>query len=136
MSNRKSLPPAGQIHQRSVQELTVSVGPIPSPAVLAEYHKLDATLINRIVSMAEQQATHRHTVEMKIVDASVFRSKAGMWMAFVLSVIGLGAASVGEVYGHATASAVIASVDLLALATVFISGRRAKVKQNEHRLSE
>jgi uncharacterized membrane protein len=46
-------------------------GPIPPPAVLQGYEQILPGAAERILRMAEQQAAHRHSLELKSINANI-----------------------------------------------------------------
>jgi uncharacterized membrane protein len=68
-------------------------GPLPPPSALQAYEKAHPGAAERILKMAEEQATHRQTLERKVVESNIFNEKAGMVLGFVLliSLMSIGA---------------------------------------------
>lgn len=58
-----------QTHQQI--QLSSFEGPIPSPEVLEKYHRIDPSIVIKIVEMAASQATHRQLQETKGLDAEI-----------------------------------------------------------------
>lgn len=73
-------------------------GPIPPPSILFEYAKVIPNLPERIVSMAEQQASHRRKMEEDAMQDSIKKTEnenqaikrrdqeatRGQWMSFII----------------------------------------------------
>ncbi len=68
----KDLPDA-QLKQG--QMLTMWQGPLPPPAVLSEYDRIEPGFSGRIVVMAEKEQNHRHETEKTSVGAQAFYVK-------------------------------------------------------------
>ncbi len=68
----KALPDA-QLKQG--QMLTMWQGPLPPPAVLSEYDRIEPGFSGRIVVMAEKEQNHRHETEKTSVGAQAFYVK-------------------------------------------------------------
>ena len=79
-------------------EATAYKGPVPAPEDLGLYENLLPGSADRLISMAEREATHRHQVEMKLVDAAVSDKtreqdylNRGQVFAFILALGAIGA---------------------------------------------
>lgn len=110
--------------------LTAVSGPIPDPAVLAEYGKIDPSLPNRIMEMAEKQSVHRQSMEQKVIEAEILDQQDarkershGQRYAFVLTILIVTIAFFLAMYGHDTVASILGGGTLVALATIFITGR-------------
>ncbi len=57
---------------------------MPPPEVLKKYNDILPGAAERIFSMAEKQSEHRRTLESKVIDSDIKRSKAGSIFAFVI----------------------------------------------------
>ena len=64
-------------------------GPLPPPAMLAQYEQVYPGLADRIVKMAEHQQDHRMYVERTVVDSETRNEKRGMYFSFILASSGL-----------------------------------------------
>lgn len=106
-------------------------GPIPHPELLQGYESVKQGFAERIVSMAEEQQKHRFECENKMVAGTVSESKRGQWMAFIVAMLFLGAAVVLGLYGHDWLGGVIGGGTLVALVTVFVTGRHSKDKASD-----
>lgn len=56
-----------QVVHQAIEEFAFR-GPIPPPNILSGYEKLLPGAADRILSMAENQTRHRHSIEKKIVE--------------------------------------------------------------------
>jgi uncharacterized membrane protein len=115
---------------RQVQQATYHAGPLPAPDDLTRYEQAHPGLAERIVvmaekqiTMAERQMTHRHEMERVLVTGHNTRANLGLWLALVLAIAVLGSAVTLIVLGHDAAGGIIAAVDIVGLAGVFIYGR-------------
>jgi uncharacterized membrane protein len=129
----------GRKHQEA--EFRLSTGPLPSPQSLAAYGAVSPDLVNRIVSMAEQQAKHRQTCELTVVKAQTRNATFGIASGLLIGLAGIGAAVVAFYLGHPGAGAVVSVGDLSALVGVFVYGTRARQEphdkpQNQHHMAE
>ena len=85
--------------------------------------------------MAEIQSQHRQQLEKKVVDTNSRDSLLGILSGVVVSGGVLGVAIVAVLQGFGTAGAVIASMDLVGLAAVFVYGTKANRKKLGERQS-
>lgn len=112
---------------------TTFQGPLPPPEVLQQYGEVRPDLVDRIVTMAERQGEHRRAIESKIVEASLRNSGRGQLFGLIIGLFGLGAAALCVIQGHGISGTIIGTVDLVALVSVFVLGRRRRAKrQVEH----
>jgi uncharacterized membrane protein len=110
-------------------------GPIPPPAMLAQYNEVVPGLANRLVVLTEKEQAHRH----KWMDGNLALKsgtvKRGQWMAFILAIIILFMAFFFANKGDTTFAGILVTLDLVGLASIFIAGRVGK-KDNENPDSE
>lgn len=71
------------------QTLTIEDSALPSPQELAEYQKIDARIVDLLISMSKSEQAHRHTTEkmkLKILRRAEGRDERinwwGMFFAF------------------------------------------------------
>lgn len=60
-------------------------GPIPPAEELIKYEQACPGAADRIICMAENQATHRQGLEAKVIGSNVGNEKIGMYLAFILT---------------------------------------------------
>lgn len=66
-------------------------GPLPPSEDFARYEQVTSGAGDRILKMAEEQAKHRQTLEMKMVQSQIHSTLIGQIMAFTICLIVLGA---------------------------------------------
>lgn len=98
-------------------------GPLPSPEQLAGYERVLPGSADRILKMAEGQATHRQDIEKVAVRGGARRSWWGLWLGFVISVIVVVLGTIMVLEGYQVGGSVIIGVDVVALSSVFVIGR-------------
>ena len=98
-------------------------GTLPPPQLLAKYDEIMPGLADRLTKMAELQLVHRTELEKNAIPEDQRQSKRGQLFAFILALTFLVAAFILIVEGKETPGTIIGSVDLVALVTVFITGR-------------
>ena len=122
-----SLPPAGE-HTKNIlisqqQRLTASFsGPLPPPEVLHQYDEIVSGLAARIVAQAERQTAHRISLESKVIDSDISRSRQGLVCGFIVSLACVVGGIIAVLMGHDWAGATIATGAVVALAGVFVYG--------------
>lgn len=116
---------ARQVADRAIRFLATRFsGPLPPPGVLQAYDELSPGLAGRIVSMAEREQEHRHALERGAFDEDSKLGRRGQIFALLVAAGGLIAAVILGLAGEPLAAAIIGSVDLLGLVTVFLLGPR------------
>lgn len=112
-------------------------GPIPHPETLQQYDDITPGLANRIVQMAEAEATHRREVETTIVNANcadmtayhaeVFR---GQICGLIIAVTALVSGAYVAVQGHEWAGAALGTGGIGSIVLTFVLGRNARSGNN------
>lgn len=111
-----------------VQSLSHSAfsGPLPPPEILKEYQKILPGAADRIITMAERQMAHRHTLERSVTQSDIWKSYLGMMAAFLIAMSGIGAGSFLVYWGHDWAGVGFFSTSLVTIVTVFITGTASR----------
>lgn len=113
-------------------------GPLPPPEVLREYEGLQPGLAERVVRMAErpleltqEQQTHRHTLEQRVVVNGDRRSWFGLFLAFIIVM----AALLGGIYLISQDKSIEGLVSLISALSLpagnFIYTHRARERELE-----
>jgi uncharacterized membrane protein len=105
------------IHQKGYS------GPIPDPGSLDRYNQIVPGAAERIISMAESEAKHRHTIETMAIASDVDQRKRGQWFGFVIGTIALLASIYAIFKGQEKAAMVIGGTTVVGLVSVFVLGR-------------
>lgn len=72
--------------ERKVMTVAASFsGPLPPPHILEGYEKIQSGAADRIIKMAEQQASHRQELEKSVIKSNIKNEHIGMWLAFTLT---------------------------------------------------
>jgi len=117
-------------------EISRYSGPLPKPEDLAKYEQVLPGSADRIIRMAEQQATHRQSLEKVVVESNVAVQKWGLVCAFVIAlsaIVGGILLSLKGMSGVGLASIIGA---LAALVGVFIYGKSAQKKELKEKSDE
>lgn len=104
-------------------------GPVPPPAVLQEFERTLPGAANRIFMLAEAQARHRQSLEIRLSGSRIRTASRGQWLAFMVVIVGMGcgtwlAATGRELYGLASVLA-----PLTAAAALFVYTRRRQERE-------
>lgn len=99
-------------------------GPLPPPKMLHDYDMVSAGFAERIVSMAEKEQGHRHSLEDTAVKGAINRDIRSQRYA-LFCIVFLSVLCGGLIYaGHDTAGTVLGGATLVSLAALFITGKR------------
>ncbi len=134
-----SQPFAGPPATQGPGSVTVAItheGPLPHPEILEAYNQVAPGAADRIIRMAEQQASHRRQIESSVVQAATREALLGQIFGFLIGVTGLLAAAYIAVHGQGAVAAIIATVDLVALVGVFVYGRESQKKERTQKRGE
>jgi len=71
----------GLVHHTQAQ--TIYQGPLPRPEDFAAYERVLPGAADRILAMAEKQATHRQGMERKALGGDIVRSMMGTVLAYM-----------------------------------------------------
>jgi len=116
---------------RKIQVTESYSGTLPKPEILEKYDKILHGTAERILKMAENQASHRQKLEEKVVNTDSDNSKLGVWFAFVLAmstIIGGGFL----IYCNKNIEGLVAIVTaIVGLVSVFIYGKYQNKKELE-----
>ncbi len=111
----------GQIYQ----------GPIPTPDVLKKYNVLLPGAADRILSMAEQEAAHRHKMEERALEiefedlkARARDSRWGQIFGFLIGFFTVVAGTYTVTLGYQWPGGFIGTSGVLGLVSVFVIGRK------------
>lgn len=121
--NKKSKPTRSVVTQS--QSISYS-GPLPVPAHLEQYESILPGAAERILKMAEDQATHRRSLETKVINSGVADSKKGLWFGFFIGLSGFAIVGYCASLGFQILAGIIAALDLGSLVGVFVYGSRQK----------
>jgi uncharacterized membrane protein len=101
-------------------------GPLPPPSTLYQYEQVQAGLAERIVSMAETMATGEIKTRDKLADAEIERARTGQALAFLLTIIALGASIYFFAARNPVAGAALLSFPVIMLIRSFLTSIRGE----------
>ena len=106
-------------------------GPLPLPAHLEEYDRIVPGAAERIIAMAERQATHRQNLEKKAIDSGSRDSLLGLIFGLIIGVSAICSGTYGIYKGVETGGISIIIITIASLVGVFVYGSRQRRKERE-----
>ncbi|EHN8900129.1 MULTISPECIES: DUF2335 domain-containing protein [Enterobacter cloacae complex] len=106
-------------------------GPLPDADELARYERVSPGFAREIMEMAKAEQKHRHEHLKKGQNGAIWRDRLGQIFAMISVLIFAGLAYVmiqHEAFGWATG---LLGVELVALTSVFVAGRKVKQSPNQ-----
>ena len=99
-------------------------GPLPTPDILPGYDEVLPGAAERIMRMAEKEQAGALEFGGIAVRAAVADNRRGQVFGFLVALAAFGTASYLGYLGHGTAAAIVGGGTVVALVTVFVTGRR------------
>ena len=127
-NQRSNLPARNQVSLAQVSA-SAYAGPIPDASQLEKYENICPGAADRLISMAENQLAHRHSVEKEVVHTNSRNSTLGVVSAFVLGLFTIFGGVYLTLNGHAWPGTILGSTGLIGLSSVFIYGTRASKQE-------
>ncbi len=137
---RKQLPPSEveppvQTQATRLQIKAAFSGPLPPPEIMKAYNDIIPDGAERILAMAESQASHRQELEKVVVKANSWHQVWGIVAAFAVTIIVIGAGTF-LIYNDKGASGLTMVItNLVSLAGVFVYARQSQQRER-HEKSE
>jgi uncharacterized membrane protein len=104
-----------------VSQTMTYIGPLPTSSEFAGYDKALPGAADRILSLAEQEASHRH----KVQDETVKLNKKGQLFAFIIALLSMGLIFASFFFDQPLGAIAPAIVALTSLASVLV-GKKTK----------
>ena len=104
-------------------------GPLPHPDTLRQFNEVLPGLADRIIQQWELQSAHRRGIEQKAIQADITRAYLGLAAGYTVTIAFLIVAAFLVVYGYAWPGTVIGTVDLVALASIFVYSNEDRRKE-------
>lgn len=122
------------VANRNQQHLQVAAsysGPIPHPSDLAEYDRILPGAADRIIAMAERQASHRQQLETVVVKSGARDSLCGLIFGLIIGITGIVAGAIIIAKGYQVAGSFLGTGSIASLVGVFVYGSRQRRKERE-----
>ena len=127
--------PTNAMVRQWMASLSVSsyTGPLPPPDILRQYNDVEPGLVNRVVTMAEIQAQHRHALESTVVSGRIGAERQGQWLGFIIAMTALIGSFALIAVGKDTVGISGVLGTITTLGGVFVYGRYSQKKENEQK---
>jgi uncharacterized membrane protein len=103
-------------------------GPLPGAEELAAYEEVLPGLANRIVEIAENEQTHRHALNERVLEVEgreLDRLVRGQWLGVLVATLCSAVATVALLLGYPYVAGVVMGTTIVSLTAVFVVGRLA-----------
>ena len=110
-------------------------GPVPPPADLEHYERIVKGAGDRIITMAEKQASHRQTIERRVINTNNIASVLGQVFALLIALRAFQFSAEALKQGHSAAAITTVISTIASLVGIFLYGRR-KAAQERHRRAD
>jgi uncharacterized membrane protein len=104
---------------------SIFFGPIPPPEVLIKYNESVPSAADRIITLAENQQTHRFGLDNK----KMFENLLGQIFAFIIGMVGISFGSYLILNNHDWAGVTLCGGTIVSLVYAFLKGNKSK-KEN------
>ena len=98
-------------------------GPLPAPAELAAYNQIIPNGADRVMKLAEMQASHRMEIERCVISSQQGSVARGQYFGLFSVLIAIGCATFAAVSGMQTFASVLGGTTVLGLAGAFVGGK-------------
>lgn len=102
-------------------------GPLPPFEVIEGYEQIYPGSAKLIFDAFEKQSNHRIKMEDTVITSQQRQSGRGQHYALIIALAFLGVAALCILQGHDIAGSILGSFDVLAIVTVFITGRNKQI---------
>ncbi|MCP5112171.1 MAG: DUF2335 domain-containing protein [bacterium] len=133
-----STPPTAPETEVSIEAIRWHRGPLPPPAQLAEYNEVLPGLAERIVTLTEEEARHRRSLEQKALEATSRNSenrdveaKRGQVFAFTIAMSFILAGLIVAIWAEPWAGTVFGGIGIGGIVSTFVLGRREQATTRE-----
>jgi len=99
-------------------------GPIPPPEILAGYKEILPDAPERILTMAEKEQSHRHSINNKSIDSFIEQTGRGQWLGFGLAVMFGVICLVLGLHGIVWLAGILGTTTVVGLTTIFVLNKR------------
>ena len=110
---------------QSFVSVTMHSGPIPDPETLERYNQMIPNGADRIMKMAEDQASHRMNIEKTIIRRQSFQSMLGQIFGLIIGIAGLACGTFLVYSDYPKTGGLIAGATVVSLVSVFVIGQKS-----------
>jgi len=135
MSKKIAPPHAKQLVTQSIAQAALHAhsGPLPDPEALAKYNDIIPDAAERILKMAESQASHRQELEQYVLKTSSRRANLGVFCAFTICMTAIFSGFYLALHGLQVSGTLFTAMGLGSLATTFIYGTQSQREERRRR---
>ena len=109
-------------------------GPLPPPESLEGYERVLPGSADRILAMAEEQASHRISMEAAALQHEMAQSNRGLWAGLTVAVVGIAAGSYVSYLGNTGFGIGVIGMTIGSIATTYLTGIYTRRKERERRV--
>lgn len=113
------------------RQVTLSSGPLPPPSILESYNKIVPGAAERIIKIAEEQSSHRRSLEAMVIKSDIENTKLGLKFGLCIGLFGLVATTAIAIWGNPILSGIIGFATLGSLVGVFVYGSQQRRHERE-----
>lgn len=129
MRMKKESKPAERKATVAIRQAASYSGPIPDPMSLEKYESIQPGFADRIISMAENEAKHRHEMETQAMMHTVRISNLGIIFAFISVLVFGGLIFYALCRGLNVSALGVAIAAIASVAGVFVFMRSRKARK-------
>lgn len=111
-------------------------GPLPPPGLLKAYNEAIPNGAERILNEVQRQCRHRMDLENRMIPEQHLQSRRGQVYGLIVALSFLVASFILIAMGFGIFGTIIGTVDLIALVTVFVTGRYQQYQENKETQQE
>lgn len=101
-------------------------GPLPPPSWLEHYAEIQSDFPERILSLTEREAAHRHEIQKNLADSSIKDTRRGQVFGLVVACVVLFVAALALILNHPWIAGILGGGTLVSLVGVFVYGRSSR----------
>lgn len=135
IQNQPSKQQKAELRQLLVESFEQYSGPIPHPQVMKDYQDISPDIVDRILTMAEEESKFRRLQEEKVLENSHKQIIGGQRAALFLGISGL-AAAVAIAYFNPSWGGAVGITAIASLISSLIVKRRNNYSHNNNGNSE
>lgn len=107
----------------------VFAGPLPPPAILAEYDRIVPGCAEKIIDQFIEQGNHRRSLESKVIDHEINQSTRGLYTGGGLATLALAIGAYAVYLGQEWGGFATIFTSIGSLVGIFIYGTRARKEE-------
>ncbi|MDE0185605.1 MAG: DUF2335 domain-containing protein [Candidatus Poribacteria bacterium] len=135
LQNQPSKQQKAELRQLLVESFEQYSGPIPHPQVMKDYQEISPDIVERILTMAEEESNSRRLLEERVIENSHKQIVGGQRGALILGISGL-AAAVAIAYFNPSWGGAVGISAIASLIISLVVKRRNDYSHNNNGISE